>query len=380
MDDLRDGGAGEPHAGARKSPRHRRPSATSVGERVELTATAIDPRTAPCPSSGSVVLVHCSGGYCHDHPGPTDPADPSYNVPFDDHGDDTRMEIIASATDQFGVARRADLRRPAPAADADRQLARWPSAGHRQRHAAGPRPQVTAGARVSVSSSRGRRRRRRARSTGWSGRAAARSASSSCRTRDLTLTAVYLTPIDRALRRRRRPCARRAGRARRPPRRGDSFLRARDYARRPGLLVTGARGARDARHDPRALRRRPAAAAARGAPTTDEVVLANGRYNELYGPPERRQPAPTRHLLAPQTDAHHVQASIYRLWKSMGGEKSKHGYPVSDEAANRRAGRFSRFANGSIYWRSAVRGPQRARLHLPEVEGEGASRAPSGSR
>jgi uncharacterized protein with LGFP repeats len=89
--------------------------------------------------------------------------------------------------------------------------------------------------------------------------------------------------------------------------------------------------------------------AALGAPTTDEMVLANGRYNELYGPPSGGARSAAIYWSS-KTDAHHVQGSIYRLWKSMGAEKSKHGYPVSDEAAIK-GGRLSRFTNGSIYWR-----------------------------
>ena len=41
----------------------------SVSRASRATATARDAEDGPLDVTWSVVLVHCSGGYCHDHPG-----------------------------------------------------------------------------------------------------------------------------------------------------------------------------------------------------------------------------------------------------------------------------------------------------------------------
>ncbi len=74
----------------------------AVGEPVELSATATDAEDGDLPVTWSVVLVHCGGGYCHDHPGQRFPG-ATYDVSFADHGDETRLEITAAATDAAGV-------------------------------------------------------------------------------------------------------------------------------------------------------------------------------------------------------------------------------------------------------------------------------------
>ncbi|CAA9252104.1 MAG: Cytochrome c551/c552, partial [uncultured Blastococcus sp.] len=66
----------------------------AVGEPVQLTATATDAEDGDRPVTWNVVLVHCSGGYCHDHPG-EEVAGATYNRPFVDHGGETRLKITA---------------------------------------------------------------------------------------------------------------------------------------------------------------------------------------------------------------------------------------------------------------------------------------------
>jgi uncharacterized protein with LGFP repeats len=51
----------------------------------------------------------------------------------------------------------------------------------------------------------------------------------------------------------------------------------------------------------------------------------------------------------PQTGAHEVHGAIRDLWASMGWERSKLRYPVSDEM-NMPGGRLSRFEGGEIRW------------------------------
>jgi glucose/arabinose dehydrogenase len=78
----------------------------AVGDPVRATATATDAEDGPLDVTWNVVLVHCSGGYCHDHPGESF-SGPAFERAFEDHGDDTRMEVTATATDSAGVRSRS---------------------------------------------------------------------------------------------------------------------------------------------------------------------------------------------------------------------------------------------------------------------------------
>ena len=76
------------------------------GDLVEASATAVDAEDGPLTVRWSEVLVHCSGGACHEHPGETVEG-PDYALPFVDHGEGTRMEVTVTATDSAGVVARA---------------------------------------------------------------------------------------------------------------------------------------------------------------------------------------------------------------------------------------------------------------------------------
>jgi glucose/arabinose dehydrogenase len=76
------------------------------GELVEASATAVDAEDGPLTVRWSEVLVHCSGGGCHEHPGETLEG-PDYARPVVDHGEGTRMEVTVTATDSVGVTARA---------------------------------------------------------------------------------------------------------------------------------------------------------------------------------------------------------------------------------------------------------------------------------
>ena len=79
------------------------PQTYSVGEPVQLGATAIDAEDGPLEVAWTTYLLHCPfGGSCHVHP--DEPASgPSYSEPFSDHGSDTVMVIEARATDSAGA-------------------------------------------------------------------------------------------------------------------------------------------------------------------------------------------------------------------------------------------------------------------------------------
>ncbi|HEX8226434.1 MAG TPA: PQQ-dependent sugar dehydrogenase [Candidatus Saccharimonadales bacterium] len=73
-----------------------------VGDTINVSATASDPEDGVVTVNWQVVLVHCSAGFCHDHPGESSTG-PNFARLFSDHGDETRQEITASATDSSGM-------------------------------------------------------------------------------------------------------------------------------------------------------------------------------------------------------------------------------------------------------------------------------------
>jgi len=79
-----------------------------------------------------------------------------------------------------------------------------------------------------------------------------------------------------------------------------------------------------------------------GYPLTDETVTPDGigRYNHFTG---------GSIYWTPKTGAHEVRGAIRDKWASLGWERGKLGYPISDEFASG-AGRRSNFQHGFITW------------------------------
>lgn len=308
-----------------------------VGERVQLSASAIDEDGA-LPVTWSVVLVHCSGGYCHDHPGPAWTG-PGYDVPFEDHGDETRLRITASATDRFGVrAEQIFVAQPQLRTLTITSTTPSPVTVNGVSRATA---QVTAGARVSVSAPAvagdGV-----AVFTGWSD-GQPRDRLVVMPDADLTLTAGYATPIDR--RYATDAAVRTLLGAPVALERGDSSLRARDYAA-GRMYWTPAYGAREVHGAILWTFGVTGGESVWGAPRTDETRTPDGRgsFNAFT--------VDDAHIYwTPQTGARVVHGAIFRLWRTMGFERSVHGYPRTDElpTPNLR-GRYNSFENGGIYW------------------------------
>ncbi|HEY9631344.1 MAG TPA: hypothetical protein V6C84_28980 [Coleofasciculaceae cyanobacterium] len=85
-----------------------------------------------------------------------------------------------------------------------------------------------------------------------------------------------------------------------------------------------------------------------GYPLTDELVTPDGRgrYNHFQG---------GSIYWTPQTGAHVIYGAIREKWASMGWERSRLGYPTTDELPSRAGiGRFNNFEHGSIYWSPAT--------------------------
>lgn len=309
-----------------------------VGERVRLSATAVDAEDGPLPVTWSVVLVHCSGGYCHDHPGPSFTGD-VYDVPFEDHGDDTRLRISAVATDSFGVR-------------AERIFVAEPQLRTLTLSASTPSPltvngtprataEVTAGARVSISAPPyagdgvGI-------FAGWSD-GGPRERLLVMPDADLTLTAGYVTPID--LRYAFDAAVRAVLGGPTGPERGDSRLRAKDYAG-GRMYWTPEAGVHEVHGAIFGAFAATGADAVWGAPRTDELTTPDGRgrFNAFL-----RDDA--HFYWTPSTGAHELHGSIFGLWAALGFELGIHGYPRSNELPTPGGrGRYNDFENGGIYW------------------------------
>jgi uncharacterized protein with LGFP repeats len=81
-----------------------------------------------------------------------------------------------------------------------------------------------------------------------------------------------------------------------------------------------------------------------GFPATDELGTpdGHGRFNHFAG---------GSIYWTPETKAHEVHGAIREKWASIGWERSRLGYPVSDERTPPDGrGRFSEFQGGAIVW------------------------------
>jgi uncharacterized protein with LGFP repeats len=82
----------------------------AVGEPIQLSATATDAEDGVLTSqiTWQEILLHCpSGGPCHIHPGITG-SGATFSDTFTDHGGDTSMVFTATVTDSTGATVRAD--------------------------------------------------------------------------------------------------------------------------------------------------------------------------------------------------------------------------------------------------------------------------------
>ncbi|HKR81423.1 MAG TPA: PQQ-dependent sugar dehydrogenase [Candidatus Saccharimonadales bacterium] len=316
-----------------------------VGDPVTLQAAATDVEDGPLAVHWKTVMVHCSGGYCHNHPG-VEFDGATYDRPFDDHGDDTRFVITASATDHYGVVtqktytaypklRTLTVSSNVPAAITINSSARTSA-------------QITVGARVTatapVTAADGV-----ATFASWDG-GAPRERLLTMPDGDTTITATYQTPIEQ------RYAADAAFRATvgtpTSPETGDTTLRYRDYTNARAYW-TPRSGVHEVQGAILAAYEAAGAHVAYGEPTTDESAAPDGvgRFNHFYGTGNSQA---TSIYWTPQTGAQIVHGEIRRHWAELGWQRSANGYPTSNELTtpNGRA-QYNNFQDGGIYWTAA---------------------------
>ena len=309
----------------------------AVGDPVTLSATALDVEDGALPVHWDTTLVHCSGPFCHDHPGfVTD--GPTYSQPFTDHGDNTRLNISASATDSAGAIGTAtytaspkqhvlNVAANTPAAISINGVARMTS-------------QQTVNAQETVD----------APTTATNGVATfdhwsnsqPRTQSFVMPNADVNLTATYLTPIDRRL-------ASDAAfstllGAPLGPEVGDASLRFRDF-QNGRAYWTSASSVHEVHGDIKVDYLAAGGSVMFGEPTTDETSLPDGmgRFSDF-----RLQASS---YWTPRTGAHLVYGLIRADWRTLGAQHGPLGYPLTDERNSISGrGRVNNFQFGGIYW------------------------------
>jgi glucose/arabinose dehydrogenase len=317
-----------------------------VGDTVNLSAQATDPEDGNVSVRWQVVLVHCSAGYCHDHPGESSTG-ATFSRVFDDHGDDTRLEITAIASDHYGVTTRKKytaiprlrtltINSNVPTAVTINGIARQTA-------------QITAGAKVSLTAPQVASDNV-ATFDRWSDGAPA-TRQITMPDADQSLGVTYLTPIDR--RHATDAALRTTLGAPTAPEAGDATLRYRDFALGRAYW-TPRSGVHEVHGSILGTYLAQGGHIRYGEPTTDESTTPdqNGRYNHFYGTPETNA---TSIYWTPATGAQTVYGDIRQLWASMGWEASTHGYPkTSEQPTPNGRGRYNDFQNGGIYWLPGV--------------------------
>lgn len=354
----------------------------AVGDPVSLSASATDTEDGPLPVHWTVAILHCSEATtCHLHP-ENESTGGSWQGLFPDHAQSS-LQITATVEDSVGVVvsktyvARPRLHQLLLVSDVPAVL-QVPGIS------AGAAAQVTEGLTVDVTAA-AVANDGVATFSGWADGPATRTRSVTMGTRDITLTARYLTPIGRRFA--DEPALQSLLGSPTGPEVAEGGIRYRPHERgrlywSPTAGVHEVHGAVLARFLLRGGH------AALGVPVTDEKGTADGvgRFNDFS--------TATSIYFTPRTGAHLVRNEVRTRWRQLGAERGVLGYPVTDyrRTAVRRA-RFVDFQNGgSVYWSSRtgaheVYGPiwrrwtamgrERSTLGLPTT---GVQKVPGGLR
>ncbi|MDI2126935.1 PQQ-dependent sugar dehydrogenase [Yinghuangia seranimata] len=321
-----------------------------VGDTVSLTATANDAEDGPLTVHWTSKIVHCSVSTCHEHPG-TSTDGPSYSSLFEDHGDNTKWVVTASATDHFGVVSSAEY----TALPKQRTLtvtSNYPAAVTVNGEARQTSEQ-TVGASVAViapvTAADGVTT-----FLGWND-GAPRARQLVMPDSDLDLAVTYGSPIDQ------RYASDAAFRtllgAPTGPETGDASLRYRDFVGGRAYW-TPATGVHEVHGAILADYLAQGGHARFGGPTTDETATADGvgRFSHFTG---TSATGAASSYWTPVTGAHMLYGDIRTKWLALGAEQGPNGYPVTDEGTTVNGrGRYNNFQNGAVYWLNSTIGAQ----------------------
>jgi glucose/arabinose dehydrogenase len=316
----------------------------AVNDVVEATATAVDVEDGPLTVHWTTTLVHCRGTSCHDHPGRTFDG-PAYAEPFANHEDDTRMEITASATDSRGVTTSRTFEAK-PRLRTLTLLSNPPAPmtiTGAQRNVASVIANATISFSAAATAADGVATFDR-----WSDGGPQVRTGFTMPDADVTLTATYLTPIDR--RYASDPALPATVGTPTAAEQGTATLRWREYTA-GRVYWTPAAGVREVHGSILGTFLAHGGHDAFGAPTTDETRTPDGtgRYNHFAGGAISGGLASI--YWTPSTGAHAVYGQIRIVWARYGYERGL-GYPTTDELGTPDGiGRFNHFSAGaSIYW------------------------------
>jgi uncharacterized protein with LGFP repeats/glucose/arabinose dehydrogenase len=310
----------------------------SVGDVITADATTSDTEDGALSVWWATNVAHCAGvGNCHDHPGQRQDG-PHFQMTFDGHPGDTRLEITAIATDSRG----ATTTRTFEAKPRQRRVTVQSSTpagfvvGSEQTNSS----LFTVGQQITIV----------APETAGDGVATfERWADDAPRVRNLTmpdadvaLDVSYLTPIDR------RYAADAALRATVGTpvavEQGDISVRWREFTGgyvywSPQTDVHEVHGAILASY------LNAGSHLMFGVPSTDELSTPDGRGRYALFTGDRAI------YWTEQTWSHTIAGEIYLAWRALGGEAGPLGYPTTDGTGTPDGqGRFNHFEGGSVYW------------------------------
>ncbi|MFC5288757.1 PQQ-dependent sugar dehydrogenase [Actinokineospora guangxiensis] len=368
------------------------PSASSryaVGDVISASAQASDAEDGAVDIEWSSNLIHCRGQDCHTHPG-TRQTGNSFSLAYAGHPGDTRLEITATATDSLG-ARTTSTFTAQP-----RQRRLTVQSATAADFTIGDQQTTTdlftVGQQLSVIAPQASRDGV-ATFERWSD-GSGRVRELTMPDADVTLTATYLTPIDR--RYASDAALRAVVGAPKAVEQGDATARWREYATGRVYWGPNTGGAFEIHGSILVKYLASGGHVANGLPTSDELVIGTGRQSllaggrsvvysgqtgaRLLGGPIRQRwlamgatssvlrfptgddkPTPDGigryshfqggsiyHTAA--TGAHEVYGAILAKWRALGWEKSVLGYPTSGELAGTGGGRYNLFQRGSIHY------------------------------
>jgi glucose/arabinose dehydrogenase len=317
----------------------------AVNDPVTLSATATDAEDGALQVQWTDAVVHCpQAATCHAHPGQGSTGD-AFQAPFPDHPN-SHLEVTATVQDSAGVQvsrtyeaiprlHRLTLTSNVPA------LLQMPA------QSGSTTDLVTEGAEVDV-------RAADVAQDGvatfdrWMDGATERSRTVTMDSSDLTLTAGYLTPIDR--RYNGEPALQALLGSAVGPEIAEGRVHHRDF-QHGALYWSAAAGVHEIHGAIRTRFMRSGAQDALGAPLGDEAGTADGlgRYGDFSKDASIYWTA--------RTGAHVVRGAIRQRWRDLDAEAGVLGYPVTGQRKNgRKPGAHTDFARngGAIYWSKAT--------------------------